>query len=173
MTAKGHILLSSALAYLPILEIQKSFGVDIAFLSFSIIIFGSILPDIDEPNSYIGRKFPILSWILILFGLKHRGLTHILIVPIVITAFALYAVDSEIITITLLSLAFGILTHDVGDSITTGGINGFFYPLFPAKKFVLLPGFLRFQTFSIFEYFLVSLLFVLNLILYSGFVNAI
>ena len=39
------------------------------------ISFGAIFPDIDEPQSYIGRRVPILPRVIKTF-FGHRGLTH-------------------------------------------------------------------------------------------------
>jgi inner membrane protein len=51
-----------------------SFGISF-FLYLFFSILGSVFPDIDEPNSYIGRKFSFLSHIFKGI-LGHRGFTH-------------------------------------------------------------------------------------------------
>ena len=44
-------------------------------VSYSGVIIGSVLPDIDEENSYIGNRFKLFS-IVISSLIKHRGITH-------------------------------------------------------------------------------------------------
>jgi len=111
-----------------------------------LVLFGSLFPDIDEPNSYIGRKFWFMSWPIkflshILPFLKHRGLTHLFLVPISLGMVAFYGKN-----IWLGGFALGWLLHTLGDLITVGGIGGYFYPFWSNRKIVLLPYPLRFYT---------------------------
>lgn len=171
MTAKGHVLLTMTLSY-PLVAyfIDKNIiSHEMIVLFFTIALFGALLPDIDEPSSHIGRKYPILAWTLRLFGLQHRGITHFLLLPLLISGLALLFIQSQVFLIALLSLSFGILAHDIGDLLTKGGIKGFFWPFFPNTNITLLPNFLAFKTFSITEYLIIFGLFVLNVFLYLGF----
>ena len=46
---------------------------------------GSLMPDIDSPHSWLGRRLPFISWPLAgLIG--HRGLTHSLVIMAIIAA---------------------------------------------------------------------------------------
>lgn len=165
MTAKGHVLLTTATAY-PIVKYSLENHSTITTISISLaVVLGSLLPDIDEPNSYIGNRAKLIAYSLKAIGIKHRTITHWLIFPLVV-AFAGYALSDSFFTPVLYALAFGILMHDVGDMLTKGGINGFFFPFFPNTKIAILPRFLRFQTFSITEQFFVIFLFLFNAYIY-------
>lgn len=150
MLAKSHIslgLLGGIVAY----PLAQKFGVAKEFyltLLLPLVLLGSLLPDIDEPRSFIGRKFPAISRIFSI-SFSHRGFTHFLIFPFIFVAFgAIFAHD--IITPCLFALAYGIFLHQVGDMLTISGIPHYFFPLF-RKKAVLLPQALRFRTGSIAE----------------------
>ena len=76
MTFRSHITLGLiggfTLTYMPNFVPYKESDI-IAVLP--LIALGSIFPDIDEPNSYIGKRMPGFSHIVsMLFG--HRGFTH-------------------------------------------------------------------------------------------------
>ena len=159
MTAKGHVLLASNLAIQPAVYIWQIYDFNTAILSFVVSIISSLLPDIDEPKSYIGHKFWFLADLLKLFGLKHRTLTHWLITPLAIAIIGIM-VNNNYLSLILFSMAFGILAHDVGDMLTKGGIYGFFFPFFPNTRIVLLPNFLLFKTFSTTEMIINLFLFI-------------
>ena len=161
MTAKGHMTLATTVAlisfntlpYFLLLSFKK-----LGIIYFSAII-GSIFPDIDEENSYIGRRLPLFS-IITSSIFKHRTLTHYLILPLIIAIAGLFT--SGLNQLICFSFAFGILMHDVGDMLTKGGINGFFFPLFSNAKIALLPRALRFYTNSIAEYMIILFLTAIN-----------
>jgi len=160
MTAKGHL----ALALLPALFISKALPPQEQTIFLSSVGVGSILPDIDEPGSYIGRKLAFLSIPLKLFGIKHRTFTHYLIFPLIVAIIGLFLPHP--LNIAAFGLAFGILMHDVGDMLTRGGIKGFLYPCCKDKTFRLLPKNLAFYTNSITEWILISILYIIDLYLY-------
>ncbi|KQN97039.1 metal-dependent hydrolase [Paenibacillus sp. Leaf72] len=107
MYAKTHVLAGAIAGYL----------VYPSFLGVGAGMFGGLLSDIDEPESYIGRLFLIIS-IPLKWTLKHRTVTHSL----------LFLLAMILVTIPIsayfyswkLSLAFGagILTHMIGDMMT-------------------------------------------------------
>jgi len=152
MTAKGHVVL----AITPPIAV---YGIDFFQdpLSVAALLLGALLPDIDEPGSYIGRR-TYMSSIFREVGISHRGFTHFLLIPLIIMCASLLFFSGGF----WFWLGFGILMHDLGDMLTIGGIKGFFYPLFPDKKAVLLPRFLRFRTFSATEMLFVMLLLLTN-----------
>lgn len=150
MLAKSHIslgLLGGIVAY----PLAQKFGTTKEFyltLLLPLVLLGSLLPDIDEPCSFIGRKFPAISRIFSI-SFSHRGFTHFLIFPLMFVALgAIFA--HAIITPCLFALAYGIFLHQVGDMLTISGIPHYFFPLF-RKKAVLLPQMLRFRTGSVIE----------------------
>ena len=170
MTVKGHIVLASTLAYLPVEYMNEYYSFTESILVYLLILFGALLPDIDEPKSYIGNKLTYFAQFLKLMGLKHRTVTHWLITPLLIALVGYFLLE-DIEQIIILSIAFGILAHDIGDLLTKGGIDGFFYPLFPQRKIVLLPRFLRFKTFSIQEMMIIAALVCVNIYIYSLFLK--
>lgn len=177
MTVKGHLLLAFPLATtISSITEQYYFGHrisdNLAFLTlFYIGIFiGTIFPDIDEPESYIGRKLPIISHILAIF-IEHRGITHYLLIPLLLLIFNYIYVEEQSTKIVIYAFAIGNICHDMGDLLTKGGIRGFFYPLMPSTTIGLLPKFLRFRTNSIVEYIFMFFLIGLNVYIINFFLN--
>lgn len=170
MTVKGHILLSLTLATIINTSIQEYyFGLNLN--EFYLILFyiglfiGTIFPDIDEPESFIGRKFPIFSNLLSIF-VEHRGVTHLLFIPILILFINYHFVDDIHSKIVIYAFAIGIFCHDCGDLFTKGGIRGFFYPFFPTLTFGLLPRAFRFYTGSFVEFLFNILLIAINVYIF-------
>lgn len=163
MTHKGHTLVDTALLPLPwflyYAHVPEYF---IYFAGASII--GAALPDIDEPQSYIGHKTRGLSDI-IKATLGHRGATHYLIVPVIIFAIALMLPVEPVMKHIALGVAFGWLAHIVGDGLTVSGVRRGYYPL--KKDYATLPAVLRFKTNSIVEYAVIALLMALNAYIYT------
>jgi len=83
--------------------------------------FAALLPDIDEPKSYIGRLVPFLSVPMRAF-VSHRTLTHSLLFVIVAGAVLLF-VDGDM----ALAWMMGLLAHIMGDMLT--GRVQLFWPL--------------------------------------------
>lgn len=153
MTSKGHIVMSLAIAFIPFVAV-KQYGELLKYMPYLFhsitfdwwtmayfcgIIFGAILPDIDEPNSSIGRKTRIISDAL-KFSLGHRTLTHWFLTRIVVLMFVFILVDTITIRIFLFSMVIGMLVHDIGDHLT-GGIKGYFWPIISATKNIRLASF--------------------------------
>lgn len=172
MTAKGHVLLATSLAYVPFVYVAHTYSFVEAVFSLIVVVFGSLLPDVDEPHSYIGNKSMYISNFLKILGLKHRTLTHWLITPLIIFSFG-FAFDTAIFSLGFFALGFGILAHDIGDMLTKGGIVGFLFPFYPEARIALLPDSLRFATFSLVELLFNLGLLILNLILYYGFLSGL
>lgn len=91
-----------------------------------LLVFGSMLPDIDHSNSFLGKNIPLIHRLF-----KHRGFTHSLL----FCAFILLA--NKWIT-------YGIMIHMLLDMMTKNGIK-LFWPLninikFPLAKFVKTNG---------------------------------
>jgi len=137
------------------------FGLFVSLLLFShfdlnplifilVLVFCSILPDIDHSKSWIGRRFKIISWIInFIFG--HRKLIHSLFF-----ALALSLVIKIFFNNYYIPFAFGYLSHLFLDGLTKQGIY-LFYPL----KF-RIRGFIK--TNGIIEKIFLVFLFVLNLV---------
>ena len=88
---------------------------------------GSLLPDIDHPQSYLGRRLRFLSVpIFKIWG--HRGITHsFLFLGITGIATALWWTVNPLF---FGGLFIGILSHFIGDMTTPSGIP----LLYPNKK---------------------------------------
>jgi len=170
MTAKGHMTLATTATLISFNALPYEFSIAKIVVIYFTIIVGSVLPDIDEENSYIGRRLPLFS-VITSTVFKHRTFTHYFILPVIIAIIGLFIVGLN--QVICFSLAFGILLHDMGDMLTKGGINGFFFPFFPNTKIALLPRAVRFYTNSITEYMVILFLMIVNLFLAYLFIRRI
>lgn len=94
------------------------------------VIIGSVLPDIDEPKSYIGRRSKGVSVAVKgLFG--HRGITHS-----ILPCLLLILVASNHQYDIFIGLAVGYIFHIVGDALSKAGVP-LFLPF--SKKRIGLP----------------------------------
>lgn len=92
-------------------------------------LFGSLLPDIDEPNSFIGKKVWLLSK-LIKFTTGHRGIFHTLIITLIFPLIYFLTKDNEIFLKLswlpyqniIIGLTIGYLSHLLMDSMTEMGV---------------------------------------------------
>lgn len=103
------------------------------FLSAAVV--GSLLPDIDEPNSYAGRKAKGISYFIkSIFG--HRGITHSLLGTGIISIIIYFLLNHYNLNLQILQMFnLGYLSHLLTDLITKAGI-----PLFyPYKKRIKIP----------------------------------
>lgn len=83
------------------------------------ILLGSLLPDIDEPNSYIGRhSLGVAKFVKKKLG--HRGLTHSFVAWIIISLLYFLFPYSF-----LLGISMGYLFHLMGDYFTHQGVRLF------------------------------------------------
>ena len=111
-------------------------------------VLGALLPDIDHPKSWLGRRIPFISLpIAAVFG--HRGITHSLVAVAGVAA-ALYqglehwSLDTRW-GLLAAGLCAGYASHLVGDFATHGGVP----LLWPSKQRYSLP--LTFLTGGVFE----------------------
>ena len=76
------------------------------------VLMGSIIPDIDHPQSKIGRRFPGISHLLhAIFG--HRGGTHSVMFILLIS------LAGWIVSVPLgIGLSLGVLTHILADMVS-------------------------------------------------------
>jgi inner membrane protein len=162
MTVKGHI----ALATVIIQSTNYYFGLvdkielisNPLYISMIIAFYlGVILPDIDEPKSYIGRKLPFISHITGSL-IKHRTFTHYLITFIAISLIAYLFVADNFLMMILFSISFGMFVHTLGE-LVTGGIRGYFFPFYSNKSIIILPRVLNFDVNGVVENILIYLVF--------------
>jgi inner membrane protein len=87
------------------------------FVFLAIVLFTSLLPDVDHPDSKYGRKVKWLSFVF-----KHRGVFHSIFgVALFVVPFWYFGL--EIIWIPVL---VGYVSHLVGDMVTLQGIRPFY-----------------------------------------------
>ena len=129
-----------------------------SFFFLFLVCIGALLPDIDHPESFFGRRIkPLSTFISEVFG--HRGFFHSLFVPLLIYAILAIVFDQFFIG---LSLSVGYLSHLIGDAFTQKGVN-FLHPFstFKISSFLVTGSFVEYIIF-------LGFLFV-DLYLFSGY----
>lgn len=91
------------------------------------VTFGSLLPDIDTPYSYLGRKLKLVSYpIYKIFG--HRTITHSLLVWSLLLFISPLFNTGLLYGLFCISLYGGVVSHIILDIISTTGVP-LLYPL--------------------------------------------
>ncbi|EMF0336528.1 metal-dependent hydrolase [Enterococcus faecium] len=117
MLYKNHLLVSNAIS-IPFMGMTNTLTVS----SIVALSLGALLPDIDEPESYVGKRTRGLSDLInLIFG--HRGITHslafVLFIGLLIIPFA-----SKIGFVSLgVWLTVGVFLHIFEDSFSNSGVN--------------------------------------------------
>ena len=160
MTHSSHVSLSLNALFLVVILTCNVFGVFFRAELFSPVlvgvVFGSLLPDIDEPESFIGKRMLPLSAI-VSFLFRHRGASHYLLTPVIIFTVAIFT--SGVVSLFLVGVAFGYFFHLIGDMMTLGGIKGFLFPFGQkGKVYAVLPKRFRFRTNSLYEKLIAGIL---------------
>lgn len=136
MRYQTHIVTSVAagVAMVHLTPLESSIGLFVG------IVAGSLLPDIDEPGSYVGRRTSVgvlnariglSSVIKSIFG--HRGFTHSLLAALIVfMPYLLLAwnpslignemIATNIVSPLLLGLGLGYLFHILGDMFSKSGV---------------------------------------------------
>ena len=110
---------------------------------------GALLPDIDHPKSWLGRRIPFISMpIAAVFG--HRGITHSLLAVVGLALALRYGLAQWQLVgtgwaLVAVGVAAGYLSHIAGDFVTHGGVP----LLWPVKRRFSSP--LTFLTGGAFE----------------------
>lgn len=116
MIAKSHAILGLAswIVAAPLLHMAP---LNPAGLALALI--GSLLPDIDHPASWVGRRSrPISSVVSGLFG--HRGITHSALAVVGLVVLLRYGGYTHAMTS---ALAIGYLSHLAADMLTPRGLR--------------------------------------------------
>lgn len=117
MRYRTHLATTFAVA-LPVMVSTDSVSVG----SLSMLALGTVFPDIDEPNSYIGRRLSGISKSFkTLFG--HRGITHSIVgwlaaIVILYTIHTTFSLPIELVY----WFSVGYLAHLIEDSFSKKGI---------------------------------------------------
>lgn len=140
MQFKTHLLfgLFLGLLTLPILNPTNS------ILFVCLVLLGSAMPDIDHPNSKMGRIFKPIGWLF-----EHRGFFHS-IFPVL-----LLLLLTKLYSLLFLPIAIGYISHILIDMTTKQGIL-LIHPILNIK----ISGFIR--TGGIFEWFTFIILVLAN-----------
>lgn len=100
------------------------FNVSNKWIFLSFVLFASLLPDIDHPQSKIGNKIKPVSWLINnTFG--HRGFFHSIWPVIILYLVIVYFLNWQLVG---LGLCVGFMSHLLSDALTLEGIN-FGHPL--------------------------------------------
>ena len=151
MLYRTHLLFALVIFMIFILNSTLEPWIKLTFLI--ILIIGSKLPDIDIPESTIGKETrPVSNILSVFFG--HRGFFHSLLF-ILILSFILFLL--KIPYVFIIALIIGYLSHLFLDSFTKSGIN----PLWPFN--IKLKG--NFKTGRLLENILFLILCILLIIL--------
>lgn len=124
------------------------FSFDSELLFFLFVMFGSIIIDIDCPNSFIGRKTPVMSTILNLF-FGHRGFFHSIFFGTIVSI-----VSYPFIKYYSFAIFLGAMSHLFSDGLTVSGVN-LLYPFSELR----MAGFIK--TDSLSEYVLLCLVLII------------
>lgn len=132
------------------------------------LVVGSLLPDIEESNSVVGRQFPLLSdWLNKKIG--HRTYTHNILFYLLLFIFAYYKSlnSSQFIYFFLLGFSLGSILHSLEDCLTNSGVSNAMRPLL--NNFVILKEKYRFSTDGVFEnyvyYPIISVILIIEFVL--------
>jgi inner membrane protein len=107
--------------------LAEFYGVPFSAGYFAGLVVGSLLPDIDEPTSFIGRRSFGLAYVIkTTFG--HRGITHSLVVWIILSLL----VYSLVPYVFVKGASLGYLFHIIGNYFSIQGIP-LFAPLIKKK----------------------------------------
>jgi inner membrane protein len=116
MMARSHVIIGLAtwIVAAPMLLIRP---LDPIYLG--LVVAGSLLPDIDHPKSWVGRRTrPISTAIASTFS--HRGITHSAIAVLGLTTLLMHAGYRRGI---VAALAIGYLSHLAADMLTPQGLR--------------------------------------------------
>jgi len=129
MRGHTHLLAGVALA----LATSKYTHIEANTLWFTAAAaFGALLPDIDHPQSTLGRMIKPISWVLhSIFG--HRTVTHSLLFLVIITSFLWTAFPDHLFI--AIGICIGVISHLILDALTASGIP-LLYPLKTKIRFL-------------------------------------
>lgn len=139
MLYRTHLVTSACIS-IPILQATN----ELNYLTLAGVCLGALLPDLDEPKSFIGEKIPIIpSIIKSIFD--HRGITHSLLAVGCVFLIA-FIIKKPI----LFSITLGYFLHLIEDNFSVSGIK-WLIP-FSNKSFKIPISFFTYRTGSLKEY---------------------
>jgi len=121
MNVGGHVIVGLLTYH----TVNHFFGYPTEPAGYILAILGSLLPDIDHPQSTFGRCIPAVSRAVArVFG--HRGITHSFIAVLAFTCL-IFAVGNTFTGLPA-ALSMGYLSHLLADYLTRSGIP-LFWPI--------------------------------------------
>jgi inner membrane protein len=143
MMARSHIIVALAAWFIsaPSLHVMSFEPVSLGF-----VVVGAVLPDVDHPKSWVGRRTrPLSTFLASVLG--HRGITH--------SAIAIFALASWLFYVGhyrawVCGLVVGYLSHLAADMFTPRGLR----LAWPLRRIYSLP---LYRTGSQGEYTIVNL----------------
>jgi inner membrane protein len=165
MMYKTHLATSIALSSAIVSAVSYPFT--ISFLAG--VSLGSLLPDIDEPQSFIGRRSLGLAKVIKRrFG--HRGITHSLSIWLALLFILLLLVPNPF----TLGISLGYLFHILGDYFSVTGVP-LFYPIdnFRRKFPLTYTTSSKSETVIYYVSILIALFFILNKKMLIPFIQSI
>lgn len=124
------------------------------YVFVAVVLFSSLLPDIDQKDARIHRYLPFTRWVEYVF--YHRGICHSLLIPALLFSilFSLGYIEIG------MAVVLGYCSHLVMDSLTPRGVF-YFYPLsgFHVKGFVKVGGLWEMVIFGVIVGALIVLIF--------------
>lgn len=107
------------------------------YVFFALVLLGSIMPDVDQPNSKFNQTLKITKIIGYIF--KHRGVFHTLLFALLLPGLVYFFIGKSYGT----ALFIGYLSHLLIDGLTVAGVD----LLHPLAKF-RISGFVETGTIS-------------------------
>ncbi len=116
MMARSHVVVGIAawIATAPILHVPV-----LNPICLGLVVVGSLLPDIDHPQSWVGRRTRPVSTAIAL-ALGHRGITHSAIAVVGMTMLLAHAGYRRGL---VAAVAIGYLSHLAADMLTPRGLR--------------------------------------------------
>lgn len=120
MMVVSHVLVGAA-AWVVAVKVGGMGHGDIDALALGAAMAGALLPDIDHPSSWLGRRlWPVSKPLSLLLG--HRGLTHSLLAVAGGLALIHAAQPNTAIARLVEPLVVGYLSHLAADALTPAGV---------------------------------------------------
>lgn len=132
MLYKGHLATTEAIVLSTLVLKEVSLVSMVPPLLF--IGLGTMIPDIDHPDSKVGQKFNrIATFIHKKFG--HRSITHnvLFILCWLVLSYLSFLFNLKWLSTIFVYLAIGVYLHLLVDAYSISGVN-WFYPIFKRNK---------------------------------------
>ena len=154
MMFRTHLLFA-LFAYIFVIKV---FSLNFSILFALLLCFGTILPDIDSPESYVNKKYLLGFGKGIAFFSKHRGFWHSIFGLLIFIALATFIFFINNYFIFVLALPLGYFLHLMADSLNPSGIKWFWKSNKLHLKWKIKTGHVTEQLFFVLILFLTTIL---------------